>query len=214
MCERARPGRPGVRSDLASHVPRRPSQKTSPPRSALLVIDVINDLDFEGGEDLGRFAEGLVEPILTLKRRFQEAGLPVIYVNDNFGQWRSDFRATVEAVCGRDCRGREIARALAPGGDDLFVLKPKHSGFHQTVLPVLLDDLGVDRVVLCGVAGNICVALTAHDALMRNLRVAVPRDAVASESSGANDRVLDELEAVFGVDTHPAAEVPVPRPGG
>ena len=193
-------------------MPRRPNRNEQPARSALLVIDVINDLDFDGGEDLGRFAGGVVEPIRTLKRRFREAGLPVIYVNDNFGRWRSDFRATVDAVCGSECRGREMARALAPDDEDYFVLKPKHSGFHHTVLPVLLGDLGVDRVVLCGVAGNICVAFTAHDALMHNLRVAVPHDAVASESSEANDRVLEELEAVFGVDTRPAAEVPVHDP--
>ncbi|BAM03342.1 cysteine hydrolase family protein [Phycisphaera mikurensis] len=196
-------------------MPRAADAETAFTRSALLVIDVINDLDFDGGEALGPFAEELVGPILTLKRRFREAGLPVIYVNDNFGNWRSDFRATVDAVCGRACRGRAIARALKPEDEDLFVLKPKHSGFHHTVLPLLLHDLGVDRVVLCGIAGNICVAFTAHDALMHNLRVAVPRDAVASESSDANDRVLGELEDVFGVDTRPAAEVAVepPAPG-
>ena len=189
------------------------SYRNGESRSALLVIDVINDLDFEGGEDLGRHADAVVQPILTLKQRFRDAGFPVIYVNDNFGDWRSDFRATVDAVCGRDCRGRAMADALRPDDEDLFVLKPRHSGFHHTVLPVLLDHLGIHRLVLTGVAGNICVAFTAHDALMHGYEIAVPRDAIASEREEANRRVLEELETVFGVDTRPAAEVPVEAEG-
>ena len=170
---------------------------------ALIIIDVINAMDFDGGEDLRPHAESIVEPIRELKRQFRDAGDPIIYVNDNFRQWRSDFAATIAAVAERDCPGRTIADALRPDPDDYFVLKPKHSGFHFTPLPLLLQSLGVGRLVLTGVAGNICVLFTANDALMHGYEVSVPRDAIASESERSNDWAVDQLSSVFGVDTTP-----------
>ena len=179
-----------------------------PPRdTALLIIDVLNDMEFDGGEDLHRHAESMVDPLRDLRRRCKETGLPVIYVNDNFGCWRSDAKTITSNVCDRVCRGQSIARDLAPDEDDYFVLKPKHSGFHYTPLAPLLDGLGVKRLILTGVAGNICVLFTANDALMHGYTVIVPGDCIASESAESNDWTLRQLSKVFGVDTRHAAKV-------
>jgi nicotinamidase-related amidase len=71
--------------------------------TVLLLIDVINDLDFPGSLALVRQAEPMATRLARLKRRAVHAGIPVVYVNDNFGQWRSDFsrseRAPTEDVC-------------------------------------------------------------------------------------------------------------------
>ena len=104
-----------------------------------------------------------------MRSRAKQAGVPVIYCNDNFGKWRSDFRTLLEHVLRDDVRGRPIAELLAPDEDDYFVLKPKHSGFHSTSLDVLLADLGVSTLILTGIAGNFCVLFTAHDALHARL---------------------------------------------
>src|SRR5687768_15892088 len=98
-------------------------------RYALLLVDVINELEFEGGEKLLPHARPMARRIAALKARAVKAGVPCVYVNDNFGQWRSDFRGLVERCLTADVRGQEIARRLAPGEDDYFVLKPLHSGF-------------------------------------------------------------------------------------
>ena len=175
--------------------------------TALLMIDVINDMEFDGGDRLLEFAEPMVAPLVQLKRRARHHRVPVIYVNDNFGMWRSDFAATFDNVCNRPCRGQAIADALRPDEEDFFVLKPKHSGFHYTPLPLLLTSLGVERLVLCGVAGNICVLFTANDAIMHGYEVVIPRDTLASESSEANDWALRQFRDVFGVQTPLSDEV-------
>jgi nicotinamidase-related amidase len=121
---------------------------------ALVLIDVINDLEFEGGEELFRWALPAAQSIARLKNRAHEAGVPVIYVNDNFGRWRSDFKRIVTHCLRDDVRGRPIAKLLAPDEDDYFVLKPKHSGFFSTTLELLLEYLGARRLVLTGFAGK------------------------------------------------------------
>ncbi len=104
--------------------------------AALILIDVINDFDFPEAEQLLPQAVVMAKAIKLLKGRAKLAGLPVIYVNDNFGRWRSDFRAQIEhCLAGQ---GREIVATLKPEHDDYFVLKPMHSGFYSTSLDVLL----------------------------------------------------------------------------
>ena len=177
-------------------------------RVALLLIDVINDLSFpEGGDLLPHWREASGR-IADLRGRAHAAGVPVIYVNDNFGRWRSDFAATVEHALRDDSLGAAIVERLRPDAErDYFVLKPRHSGFYHTVLDHLLGDLGAETLVLCGVAGNICVQMTAHDALLRGYRVVVPRDAVASNTPDLNDAALEQMRVVCKADVPPAAEV-------
>src|SRR6188472_3375272 len=123
--------------------------------TALLLIDVINDLAFEGSEALVAQAEPMAIRLATLKRRASAAGVPAIYINDNFGQWRSDFRKTVAHCLSRSSPGRRVSLRLRPTSRDYFVLKPKHSGFFGTTLDPLLEALEIRRVILTGIAGNI-----------------------------------------------------------
>ena len=148
---------------------------------ALLVIDMINRLDFP---DAGRMAPGAIAAarrIQWLRERFHARGWPVIYANDNFADWRSDFRELVAMVLGADGPPAEIARRLAPDARDYFVLKPKHSAFLATPLAVLLAKLGARRLLLTGMALESCVTATAIDANAREFEVAVVRDAVAGQ---------------------------------
>jgi nicotinamidase-related amidase len=95
--------------------------------TALLIVDVINDLDFAEADQLLRFIPAMSRKLARLKERAKQAGLPVIYVNDNFGRWRSDFRKQIEHCSSG--RARQLVKRLRPDEDDYFVLKPKHSGF-------------------------------------------------------------------------------------
>jgi nicotinamidase-related amidase len=153
----------------------------APDKSAvvLLLIDVINDLDFEEGYKLLRHAVPMAKQIAALKQQAAQAGVPAVYVNDNFGRWRSDFKTQVEHCLKDGVPGRPIVELLRPGKNDYFVLKPKHSGFFSTTLDLLLEYLGAKTVILTGIAANICVLFTANDAYMRDLRLIVPSDCVA-----------------------------------
>jgi nicotinamidase-related amidase len=171
---------------------------------ALLLIDVVNDLEFEGGEALLEQATPMAEAIAALKKRAKEAGIPVIYSNDNYGRWQSNFEKIVEHVLEDGVRGEPLARLLKPEADDYFVLKPKHSGFFSTTLDTLLDYLGARTLVMTGIAADICVLFTANDAYMRDFFIVVPPDCVAAESEEARDRALDLMRAVLKADTTPS----------
>jgi nicotinamidase-related amidase len=172
-------------------------------RVALLIIDMVNAFDFEGAGAMLPRARAAARAIASLKQRARHAGVPVVYVNDNFGRWRSDFHDVLER-CLRSA-GREIAALLRPDKDDYFVLKPKHSGFQYTTLDVLLQHLGCETLVLTGVAGNFCVLFTAHDAYMRDYHLVVPRDCIASATEEDDRYALEHMARVTKADTRPSA---------
>jgi len=165
--------------------------------TALLLIDVINDLAFEGSDALVAQAERMATRLSALKRRVTAAGIPAIYINDNFGQWRSDFRSTVAHCTSRSSPGRRVSQRLRPTTRDYFVLKPKHSGFYGTTLDTLIEALRVRRVILTGMAGNICVLFTANDAYMRDIEIVAPADCIVSNTTADNEHALRQIELVL-----------------
>jgi nicotinamidase-related amidase len=165
--------------------------------TALLLIDVINDLAFAGSESLVAQAEPMAGRLAALKRRAGAAGVPAIYINDNFGRWRSDFRRTVAHCTSRSSPGRRVSQRLRPTSRDYFVLKPKHSGFFGTTLDTLLETLRIRRVILTGIAGNICVLFTANDAYMRDLKILAPADCIVSNTAADNDHTLRQIRTVL-----------------
>ena len=178
---------------------------------ALLLIDWINDLEFDSADRLFPQALKAAQATAALRKRAKQSGVPVIYCNDNFGKWRSDFRSLLEHVLHDEVRGRTIAELLAPDDQDYFVLKPKHSGFHSTSLDVLLVHLGASTLILTGIAGNFCVLFTAQDAYMRDFKLVVPRDCIASEAEADNRHALEHMAKVCKADTGPSAGIDFAR---
>jgi len=177
---------------------------------ALLLIDVINDLDFPEANQLLRYARPMARKLLHLKQRAKKAGVPVIYVNDNFGRWRSDFRRQVAHCLRKESRGREIVSLLQPDEDDYFVLKPKHSGFFSTTLNTLLRYLGSKKLIVTGLAGNFCVLFTANDAYMRDYDLIVPSDCTASNTAAENRQALTLMRKFLKADTRPSTKLRLP----
>jgi nicotinamidase-related amidase len=167
---------------------------------ALLLIDVVNDLEFPEGEQIFSNALSMARQIRNLKERARKAEIPTIYVNDNFGRWRSDFTAQVEHCLNDKVRGQPVVELLRPAEDDYFVLKPKHSGFYCTVLDILLDHLGVETTILTGIAGNNCVLFTAHDGFLRDFRLFVPWECVVSNTEEENRAALEQMQRVLKAD--------------
>jgi len=172
---------------------------------ALLLIDVINDLDFPEASQLLQHALPMARRLKEFKKRLKQDGVPAIYVNDNFGRWRSDFRAQVDHCLHDDTLGRPLVELLEPEEDDYFVLKPKHSGFFSTTLEVLLRYLEVHTLILTGIASDICVLFTANDAYMRDYRLFIPSDCVAANTRGENDHALQEMQRVLKANIDPCA---------
>jgi nicotinamidase-related amidase len=177
---------------------------------ALIIVDVINDLDFPEAKQLARFVPALADNIARLKRRAKAARVPVIYVNDNFGRWRSDFRALIERC--RKRKGRALIERLYPEEDDYFVLKPKHSGFFSSTLETLLRYLGVRRLIITGIAGNFCVLFTANDAYMRDYELAIPSDCVISNTAKENTEALELMKRYLKADTRRSQRISFGEP--
>jgi len=176
-------------------------------RVALLLIDLINDFEYPGGAELFVQAMPTGERIVALKRQARREGIPVIYVNDNFGKWRSDFRRLVAHCLEGDVRGKPLAELLRPEEEDYFVLKPKHSAFFSTTLELLLQYLKANTLILTGISGDMCVLFTASDAYMRDFHLVVPSDCVASIEPEVNCLALEQMRRLFEADIRPSSEL-------
>jgi nicotinamidase-related amidase len=175
--------------------------------TALLVIDMISTWDFPDAGKIVRAAAAIAPRIGALKRRCVRAGVPVIYVNDNRGGWRSEFRELVRVSIAASETGAVIAKHLQPQDQDYSVLKPKHSAFYATPLDLLLRHLRVTRLLICGVASDQCIVMSAAEAKMRDYEVAVPGDCVADQTPARTSRALRHLREAHGIATTPSARL-------
>jgi nicotinamidase-related amidase len=177
----------------------------------LLIIDVINDLEFDGGDALLAQALPMADRLAALKQRSALAGVPAVYVNDNFGRWRSDLRALI-AHCRRDgVRGKPLVERLLPDAEDYFVIKPKHSGFFSTTLDLLLGYLQAHTLILTGLTADNCVLFTASDAYLRDFHLVVPPDCVASVEPRHTEQALVHMRRVLKAEITPSTALDLSR---
>ena len=192
---------PGKQGDLHGSAPDNH-------HTALVLIDVINDFEFPRGDELFRQALPIAANIAGLKKRARAAGIPAVYVNDNFGRWQSNFDQLVKHCLEDGVRGRPFVEQIKPNPDeDYFVLKPKHSAFYQTPLDLLLKHLGAQRLILTGVSTNSCVLFTAADAYMRDMELIVPPDCVAACNAREQDAALEQLQSMLKANVSLSSEI-------
>jgi len=168
--------------------------------TALLLIDVINDLEFEGGAQILKPASRMAAELVKLKRAAELTGIPAIYVNDNFGHWQSNFDLLIEQYLASDVRGGEIIRRLIPTRQDYHVLKPSSSGFYATPLEVLLQHLRARRLIITGLTTDQCVMFTAIDAYTRGYELVVPCDGAAAIRREDHDSAIQYIGRVLKAD--------------
>ena len=185
-------------------------------KTALLLIDMINHFEFPGADALLAAARPVAEVAARLKQRCVAQQIPVIYVNDNFGRWRSDLHGLVRHCVRPRAVGRKIVELVKPTPNDYFVLKPQNSAFYSTVLETLLRHLEVQTLVLCGLATDNCILFSAHDAYLRKFELFVPRDGCAAERPVAHRRALELIARTTKADLRIASKIPLatrePRP--
>ncbi|HEV2622097.1 MAG TPA: isochorismatase family cysteine hydrolase [Frateuria sp.] len=169
-------------------------------RSALLIVDMLNDLEFDGGEALLEHAMPAASAIAQLRDWYHARRLPVIYANDNFGRWHADLAKIIEHCRRVGSRGAALSDGLLPGVEDYFVLKPRHSAFYETPLSTLIEKLGVQALAVVGIGGDDCVLRTALDAQMRGFSLWVPADGIASQTPLRNQRALACMQEVAKAD--------------
>jgi nicotinamidase-related amidase len=172
--------------------------------SALLILDLISDFAFDGGSMMLPRALAVAKRVARLKTRARAAGVPTIYVNDNFGRWRSSFDALIRHCTREGSPGAPIVNLIRPDALDYCVLKPKHSGFFATALATLLEYLGARRLLLTGASSHQCVLFTANDAYVRDFELAIPSDCICAATPQQTRFALRYFTSVLGADTRPS----------
>jgi nicotinamidase-related amidase len=167
-------------------------------RAAVLALDLISDFEFPDGPRVRRALTARAPAIRRLIARARTHGVPVVYVNDNIGAWRSDSAALIARCVESRRAGSRLVRSLLPEPGDSIVLKPRHSAFFGTPLAALLDHERVDTLVILGTSAESCVWMTACDAHTRGLRLVVPIDTIAGASTRALRATVDSLHGVLG----------------
>lgn len=170
-------------------------------RPALLLVDLFNRFDYEGGAALARQTLRILPALRRLRDGFDARGLPVIHANDNFLDWSASFADLVAACRATPGPAAGVAEALGPARHHCYLLKPRHSAFLATPLPLMLHDLGADGVVIAGIATDSCVLATAQDAKMRGVPFRVPADATAAISPARKAAALQVLRTSLLADT-------------
>lgn len=173
-------------------------------QTALLIIDIINDFQFTHGSILAEKTTKIVPNIKAIKEVMNKEGLPVIYINDHYNLWQADYDKIMDKC--KNKWSEPIMKVLYPCGDDFFLIKPKHSAFFGTALHTLLSQLQINKLILTGLAGNICVLFTANDAYMREFELVIPSDAIASADNQDHTYALRMMENVLKADVSPTAK--------
>ena len=178
--------------------------------TVLAILDLISDFSFEGGDAIARAALPVARRIARLKARARNAGIPVVYINDALGRWRSDFPGMVRHCRREGGRGRRVVETIAPEPEDYCILKPKHSGFFATPLDAVLQLLGAKRLILTGVSSNQCVLFTANDAYVRDLELLIPHDCISARSRKDTRLALRHFRSVLDANVTPSTRLRLP----
>jgi nicotinamidase-related amidase len=166
--------------------------------SALIIIDLINDFNFKHGSLLSKNTLNIIDNIVILRQFFINNKLPIIYVNDNYQVWTGNYLDIVDRCYNNvSCR---IIDKIFPGNDEYFVTKNKFSAFYCTNLEPLLRQLNITTLVLVGIAGNVCIYFSAVDAHMRNFKLFVPSDCIASNYIKDNNIALKSMKHLLDAD--------------
>jgi nicotinamidase-related amidase len=166
-------------------------------RTALVVVDVLADFQHEDGDRLAQSFRRVCGRLVEVFEYARRNAVAVIYANDPAGRWNESRDEALERA--RMGAVGDLMDHVAPAPDDLFIVKPRYSAFDHTPLEVILDDLGIEHVLLVGTATEMCVAQTAIDARELGLKVTVLRDACASIEPRNADITLEYLANVVGV---------------
>lgn len=177
--------------------------------AALLLVDVINDLEYPGGDELLRHARPMAQRTAALRERARRTGIPTIYVNEPGARHQTTFNHLVDHCLMPSVRGRAVVELLRPEQDDYFIVAPLESTTLLAKLDALAKTLQFQTLILAGLAASIQVRFVANDTYLSGFRFVVPEDCVASKTKAHTRSVLDQVQTALDADVVPSAELPL-----
>ena len=174
-------------------------------KTALVVVDMLNSYAHDDAEQLTKSVETIVNPLSDLIARAEDAGVEIVYVNDNYGDWKSS-QEDLEKQAMEGARPELVEPLLPPDSAD-FVVKARHTIFYMTPLEYLLGQKEIDRLILTGQVTEQCILYSALDAYVRLFQVAVPRDGVAHIHENLAGAAFEMMERNMGAEITSCAEL-------
>jgi nicotinamidase-related amidase len=163
---------------------------------ALLLVDVIKDFRHEDGDALLDSFRDRHAALVAALQQSRDRELPIVYANDNEGVWDGDVRRLVRGAI--DGKGGDLVEKVAPQEGDRFVVKPRYSAFDHTPLVLLLRELEIERILLAGMATEMCVVQTAIDAKEEGFKVSILAEACATTDERVERLALEYAEKIVG----------------
>ncbi len=178
------------------------NQATTTGKKAILVIDMQRDFIDRGAPIECPGGREIIAPIQQLLSLARQKGVPVIYTQEAHRAEGVDFGRELDGAepihCIEGTPGVEIIPDLARQPGDFLVVKRRYSAFFATDLDLLLRGLGVDTLILTGVATDVCVRATAQDAQQLNYWLIVPQECVAGTSVKQHQAALSNIAYILG----------------
>jgi nicotinamidase-related amidase len=170
-----------------------------------VIADMLNSYDHEDGEALADSVKEKLPGIVDLRRRAEEAGALVVYVNDNHDAWEAGREELIQKAL--EGEHPELVDPIAPREPVPFIAKGRHSAFYQTALDHLLSSNDVEQIVLAGQVTEQCILYSALDAYIRGYEMVVPPDAVAHIDAELAKAALKMMESNMHAELTPVADL-------
>lgn len=170
--------------------------EVKPKTTALLIVDMQNDLVKEGGKLVVPTAKDTIPAIRKLLVEARLYGMFVAYTQDSHLPNDPEF-----PIWGEHCLigtwGWEIVDELKPQPNELVVQKRRYDGFYGTTLEHDLRVAGVDTLIVTGTVANICVLHTAGSAALRWFKVIVPKDGISALTDFDMEAALRQIYFLY-----------------
>ncbi len=170
-------------------------------KTALLIVDMNKAFVGKGAPLEVPKAIDNVPRIKKLLETCRELDIPVIHVSHVFRKdgrdrgYMYDFWPVLqEGVLEEGAEGTEIYPDIAPIDGESIIHKHRYSAWFGTDLDIIVRNLGVDTLIICGTTTDRCTGLSAYEAFMRDLKVIFPEDANATFQDEVHDGMIISLD--------------------
>jgi ureidoacrylate peracid hydrolase len=185
--------------------------RCNPRYAALIVVDVQNDfVSPEGsagkrGDDVGA-AMAMIPNLTGLIDQARKIGFTVVYIRTTHSDWTDTaswiYRTSQKSglnTCREGTWGAEFYDGIAPLPSERVVIKHRYSAFINTDLNTVLKARGIQSILVCGVATNVCVETTARDGYMYDYYVTMIDDCSAAYDAKLHMSTLENIRRHFGL---------------
>jgi ureidoacrylate peracid hydrolase len=170
-----------------------------PKKTAVIVVDLVNDFMKEGGKMVLAGGEKVIAPIQQIIEKARTRGSIIVYIKDFHRADKPDAEFIIrDPHCIEGTWGAELIDELKPAKEDYIIQKRRFSAFFQTDLDLILRENKIEALIVVGVVTNICVRSTIHDAFFRGYACIVPEECVMATGDREQESSLWDIDTHFG----------------